>query len=449
MKVLWFIGFLVAYVVFVIATLWLVGQTVLRSQEGNKKQRLGLIEFAPILVSSVFIIAFIVLTTHEFDVTLAGGILVATFVSIALDYFLGGISKGEYTAILAKGFEQERARELAAPAGSSGWRKQPLEQRLSLLVLLAFFGVVGWLYFSMSVPSPAASAALSNTIVGGMAILTLFQAAFAPRRMLTSKYLDEDTRIDVLVKNILSVIYVAGLMSVVLWRTHGQPAETLSAFIERNLSLLIVSVAVVLLFFVICFIVPYFRGSADEEQWQADLDEFETNALAEVQNVLSRPAPLQIVSQRLAEAKTKVEAQIETIRTEEGLGLLDDYMRELMSSELLADQLRLDIFKLVLPRDPRFRHLEQLIKVSEDIDALRERLAQPGVTEATVESLGASYSRVQSAHLGELDKRKRPRRLALLSKAGLLTGLTPIINIIGGGEFAKLLVQLRHLIGLP
>src|SRR5262245_28808983 len=127
MKIVWFIAFIAVFAVYSLAVTWLWGLTVLKSMQPNKRGQLGIVEFAPIFVTSIFIIASILLTTHGFDASLVAGILVVTLVSILVSYFMlrtvGGASRDSLAVLLARGFEVELAREAAASKRGSNWSR--------------------------------------------------------------------------------------------------------------------------------------------------------------------------------------------------------------------------------------------------------------------------------------------------------------------------------------
>lgn len=429
MKIWWFCGFIGAYVLFFVVLFWVQKNVITRLVFDG---RTLLASFVGQLINIVFVIVFIYLNALTFDPALAAGMIFASGLSVLFVAFLVSIVGVGSETVLASITVYQQLR------GAPEWREK-MHAWTGQVALVLLPLLVGYLVFTMDIPSSEATRWITNTIVITMAFLNFFGNPLIPG-ILSSKDVDDDSRAYLLSIRLGEFIFLLALLSLVLWRTLGISTANFGEFVSRNLFWLGMGLGVILVGFVLLNLVPYFRGRLAARRWNETLLASERILLTDIVNVLSRPSPLAKINERLREISSRIDDEIDATNVNNATELLQDLEP--------ADPLDQAMARFGASA-PRFRHIRQLEDRKSDIAEMQAQLAAPRATAADAERLGNSYARVQAMRLDQMSIRERGPAPLLVPIGSLATAVTPFIMKWGNDALVVIVTATRRALGLP
>lgn len=423
MRILAFLGFLVVYVAWLWASNFLmkrVKQSILVNETFWSAELSNLLGLAAIF-------SFIFILSGYFDWRLVAAFFVAAQIGVVMSAILGGL--------LGSATSKWGAR--SAWAGAEFAMKHTLLMLgimgLAMLIVIAYPVAAGISYFGLSVAEVPVPTRIFQYTLSMLFLVGYPLVLFVLIGALVSENLDEETRTRFFINQLSTLVPNALWIALLFWSfgIAGDGQKLSVGSVPLDLSPLLLGVLIG--FFVLTVLIPYFIGAQRAKQWRTTLLEKQISWMGKVEDILESPAS-SVYLPKLAALQDSLDQEIaEFPRTDPMIAACIQIDQGVISQEL---EEMAPAYRLARDYDPRFRHLDWLRKMSEKIGEVRADLGKL-VTEADMEKAASEWTNY--LHPRKLELRKelgqagKTRTAAVLMVSGFIT---PIFSGVLS-EFAK------------
>lgn len=308
---------------------------------------------------------------------------------------------------------------------------------LSVIMLVGYPITAAISYFGADIPSISATQSIFRTTLIFFFVLGWIGAIPAFIGSLSSKNIDESTRLRFIITRASAQITNALFLSLLLW-SYGLVGTSLEYKVgDISLSISPVVTLSVLCFFIVAYLAPYFLGAQQAKKWKKSLLEKQKYWIDKIVDALDFPKNNSyteklndIYSAARAEREQFVDQDKFLVFAEMTRGNRppDDDYQDLTSG--IKNQLK--FFDEAHENDPRFCYVEFLNKLETQIEDISEQLDGDPKDEnisARAESYSKAYSNRKDELSGDLDAQQKTKPPVF---AGAVLVLSPLFSGVLG-----------------
>lgn len=422
MRVLLFLGFLLLYVAWFLATMRLqqtAQKSLLRS---NNNFWIG---EATLLLTYTGIFTFVFVLSGYRNWRLAAALFAVSQAGVILSLVLAGL--------LGSATSKWGPRGMWA-GGEFALTNVPMMigvMVLSAIVVLGYPIMTGIAFFG-SAPSEVATRVFQYTLIMFFISGLGLQAPFLIGT-LSSPNLHDDTRLRLFVNQLGTLVPNALWLALVFWSFGIAGSGRTIAVGDASLEFSPLLVAIMIGYFVLTTLLPYLIGAQRSKEWRNSLLDARKHWMAKVRDILETPAEAVYLS------------KLEALQNDLDRGIADFIERDPMVQkglEIDAGRTPEDVvaiaepYKLSRDEDPRFQHLDWLAEHYGKVVELRNDLAQ-AASRAELEQSAKEWVKYLQSRDAVMERESR--QTAKRTTPALLIASSVIIPILSVllGEFAK------------
>ncbi|HYQ59397.1 MAG TPA: hypothetical protein VEP89_18775 [Draconibacterium sp.] len=429
-KFLLFIAFLLTYTAYLVVSYFIVNKTI------TKYKKTNFIENALIiLLFNIFFFAFIFVIGRFINIKLLAISLIASNIGLIFASIVWGLIGNSRTPFT----------DIGAWIGSDLGRKNPkimvIGSILSLLVLIAFPVIIGFVHFS----NDAIEIIRIQTIKYSSLLIISLTLLMLPLiiGILTSPYIDKDTRARYFINQFSGMLAYSLFISLLFWTlNYGEAGTTINV---GDISFIFSPVLLVIIlgYLFLFLILPYLIGVHKSKQLRSYYLENNVKILDKIIEVINLSAP-EDINDDIEQIKTMLVDEYNTLSKSDVSVITGlNYDRANGEDEIPAEDLSIfRSYKLARNYDIRFTYYDFLnstyLKLEDITDKIQKHKNNPDERKKLRESYNKHFESYKE-DLNHQNSGKSKSNPALW--VAIITVLTPIFSQLMS-EFGKFLIDI-------